>query len=101
MRVELHTQCVEAGLRKTALHSLQPQFTDAIAFVVSERLLRTEYDPIDNPAPEKAEWVQKRTWMRQHTPRAQAEKGTHRDDHIEVKDGKWHTREQMRENTHP
>jgi hypothetical protein len=39
MRVKLHAQRIQSRLRKVALHSLQPQFTGAIVFIVSKRLL--------------------------------------------------------------
>jgi len=52
MRIKLHTQRIQARLRKVAPHSLQPHFTSKVVFVVSESLLRAS--ALHAPRPSKA-----------------------------------------------
>src|ERR1700748_1321271 len=99
---ELHAHCIQARLRKTTLHSLQPQLTTQVVFVVPKSLAHTEDYPVDNPAPKKpsVKSVWQEADLEQHAPRAQAQKGAQPHPYIEVEAREDHAGQKMRQNSH-
>src|SRR3954447_20738248 len=99
MRIQLHSKRVQTSLREAFLQAFEPQLTRKVVIVITIRLPRAQYEPVNEPVPEKqsSQRIEKNPDTKHATPFVTTEGGTHRSQKVNVYTRRQQARKKMRQ----